>query len=192
MLHYRTITAADDAPGGGLGQRGRLWTALSGDTQQPDNGHEALWKAGISRDRKAKHGPPRDDGPFLPEEGIPVKSNQQKSPKQQAAHVMWPAALEIFVWEKVQWNTTFFDICKKFEMKCKHLQFRVEVWHRMQTMIGSKLGVVCRWKTQSVGLTHILRSEAMFLRCQPGAFCLPWLPSFRRYRSGWDFRRAMI
>ena len=31
-----------DAPGRGLGQRGRLCAALSGDTQQPDNGHEAL------------------------------------------------------------------------------------------------------------------------------------------------------
>ena len=31
-----------DVPGRGLGQRGRLCAALSGDTQQPDNGHEAL------------------------------------------------------------------------------------------------------------------------------------------------------
>lgn len=38
-------------------------------------------KAGISGDRKAKHSPPRDDGPFLSEEGIPVKSNQQKQIK---------------------------------------------------------------------------------------------------------------
>lgn len=28
-------------------------------------------------------------------------------------------------------------------------------------------------KRRRAGLAHILRSEAMFLRCQPGAFCLP-------------------
>lgn len=28
-------------------------------------------------------------------------------------------------------------------------------------------------KRRRAGLTHILRSEAMVLRCQPGAFCLP-------------------